>query len=101
MKYRPEFPSVPFTSFEAASEWGAKFVRWYNNEHLHSGINFITPAERHAGEHKETLRMRALVYEAARLRNPERWSGSIRNLDPVETVTLNPNPEVGDAQPAA
>jgi len=101
MKYRPEYSSMPFASIEVASKWVAAFVRWYNDEHLHSGISFVTPAVRHAGEHQEVLRQRELVYRTARKRHPERWSGSIRNLDPVETVTLNPDQEVGSGQTAA
>ena len=93
LKYRPGYPSKPFVSIEAASEWVAAFVGWYNEEHLHSGIRFVTPSDRHAGRHHEILRQRAIVYEAARSRHPNRWRGPIRNLDPIETVTLNPEPE--------
>jgi putative transposase len=92
LKYRPGYPSLPFASIEAASKWVATFMGWYNNEHLHSGIRFVSPADRHSGRHHAVLEGRRTVYEAARRRNPERWSGSIRNLDPIETVILNPEP---------
>jgi transposase InsO family protein len=101
LKYRPEFPSKPFASIESAKEWVAKFADWYNHSHLHSGIRFVAPATRHAGRHREVLRKRGLVIEAARKRNPNRWSGPIRNLDPIDTVRLNPDPEEAQEQPAA
>ena len=101
LKYRPGYPSKPFTSAEAASEWVAGFAGWYNNEHLHSGIRFVTPADRHAERHHEVLEKRRQVYETARTRNPQRWSGDIRNLDPIQTVLLNPEPEAEATRPAA
>ena len=101
LKYRPGYPSKPFTSAEAASEWVDGFAGWYNNEHLHSGIRFVTPADRHAERHHEVLEKRRQVYEAARTRNPQRWSGDIRNLDPIQTVLLNPEPEAEATRPAA
>jgi putative transposase len=92
-KYRPNFPSKPFASIDAAREWVAAFVDWYNNEHQHSGIQFVTPSERHAGSHLNVLANRKTVYELARANRPERWSRSIRCFDPIKTVTLNPKLE--------
>ena len=43
VKYRPDYPSQPFTSNDKACEWVAAFVYWYNHQHRHSGINFVTP----------------------------------------------------------
>jgi putative transposase len=69
----------------------AGFVGWYNEEHCHSGIRFVTPGERHRGEDKVILQQRKAVYEAAKAKHPERWSGDIRNWDRVESVSLNPS----------
>lgn len=96
MKYRPAYPSGPFATLEAARRWVAVFVEWYNTEHLHSAIRFVTPAERHAGRDAQILAQRESVYAAARARNPERWSGSTRNWTPVEEVTLNPETTPGE-----
>lgn len=90
-KYRPEYPSRPFASLAAARAFVHRFVAWYNTEHRHSGIRFVTPAERHAGQDREILAQRREVYEQARARNPERWSGCIRNWTRVDTVVLNPD----------
>ena len=40
-----------------------RFVEWYNNEHRHSGINCVTPSQRHMGLDQEILRKRKEVYE--------------------------------------
>lgn len=90
-KYRPEYPSGPFASLEAARDWVRWFVDWYNHEHLHSGIRFVTPAQRHAGDDVDILAKRRAVYEAARARHPERWSTSTRDWSRVEVVRLNPD----------
>ena len=40
-KYRPDYPSRPFSSKEEACQWVSSFVDWYNNQHRHSGINSL------------------------------------------------------------
>ena len=65
-------------------------MQWYNNEHRHSAIRYVTPNQRHRGEDHGLLKQREAVYEAARQQNPERWSGSTRNWNPVIEVWLNP-----------
>jgi len=91
LKYRPEYPTKPFESVEEAREWVARFVGWYNHEHRHSAIRFVTPASRHAGEEVRILVNRTRVYEEARKRNPRRWSRGIRNWEPIAKVRLNPS----------
>lgn len=90
MKYRPEYPFGAFESIEDARRWVELFVRWYNTEHLHSGLNFVTPDQRHHGEEHEVLRNRRKVYAAARRRRPERWARETRNWEPRGDVVLNP-----------
>jgi transposase InsO family protein len=90
MKYTPAFPSKPFESIDAAREWVYDFVYWYNEKHHHSGIQFVTPAQRHSGMERSILVNREAVYQAAKLRNPERWSRETRNWAPVSEVWLNP-----------
>lgn len=93
MKYRPGYPFKGFTSLEESRIWVDKFVNWYNHEHLHSGINFLSPYQRHFGLDKEIMEKRIKTYEEAKLRNPERWSGEIRDWSLPEYVTLNPMSE--------
>ena len=89
-KYRPEFPARGFASLEQARDWGRDFVRWYNFEHRHSGLRYVTPAQRHALQDKTILAARHQTYLQARLRHPARWSRNTRNWTPVGAVTLNP-----------
>ena len=90
LKYRPAYPRRSFESLMAARQWVGTFVHWYNEEHRHSAINFVTPAQRHAGLDGALLRKRIEVYEAAKATHPERWSGATRNWEPVMIVHLNP-----------
>ncbi|MCF6218241.1 MAG: integrase core domain-containing protein, partial [Gammaproteobacteria bacterium] len=90
LKYTPAFPSKPFESLASARAWVDHFVGWYNESHRHSGIQFITPAQRHNGEELTILAKRKAIYEAAKQRNPERWSRETRNWAAVSEVWLNP-----------
>lgn len=90
LKYRPEYPEKAFFDLNAARSWVTGFANWYNNEHCHSGIKFVTPAQRHSGEDIKILTNRKAVYQKAKLEKPERWSGEIRNWDRVNEVHLNP-----------
>ena len=89
-KYRPEFPVKGFVELDAARKWAARFVDWYNNEHRHSGIKYVTPAQRHAGQDRPLLTARHELYQRARHSNPRRWSRQTRDWTPVAAVTLNP-----------
>lgn len=89
LKYRPWYPNKPFQSIEAAVTWVENFVRWYNTEHLHSGINFVTPEDRHQGRDIFILEKRKRVYEQARSQNPKRWSSAIKRWEMMEVVALN------------
>jgi putative transposase len=90
MKYCPLYPKRPFDSLMAARQWVGTFVQWYNEEHRHSAVRFVTPSQRHAGQDTALLARRVEVYEAARATNPHRWSGATRNWQPVTIVHLNP-----------
>lgn len=89
-KYRPEFPAHGFANLDAARAWATGFVHWYNVEHRHSGIRYVTPAQRHAGEDRAILEARHVLYLQARARNPSRWSRQTRDWSPIDAVTLNP-----------
>ncbi len=71
-KYRPEFPAAGFADLAEARQWAAAFVHWYNHEHRHSGIRYVTPAQRHAGEDRPILAARHALYQQAREANPRR-----------------------------
>ena len=65
-------------------------MHWYNHDHHHSGINYVSPAQRHARQDREILAARDAVYQQARQANPKRWSGKTHDWSPVGAVTLNP-----------
>jgi len=89
-KYRPEYPTDGFASLQAARDWMLAFVRWYNTEHRHSAIRFVTPQQRHDGQEAEILANRQAVYQQAKAAQPQRWSGHTRTWEPVAEVWLNP-----------
>ena len=77
-----------------------ELVHWYNEEHRHSAISFVTPAQRHAQTDEAMLQARAAVYERARQEHPARWSGNTRDWTFIDEVHLNPDkPQTKD--PAA
>jgi putative transposase len=90
VKYRHGFPKKGFADLDSARQWVTQFVRWYNHEHLHSRIQYVTPAQRHLGQDNVILAARDAVYRIARAKKPLRWSGQTRNWTPISAVTLNP-----------
>lgn len=89
-KYRPNYPSKGFADLTDARTWVLSFVRWYNEEHKHSGLNFVSPNQRHNGSADRILEQRRQVYEQAKSLHPERWSRGTRNWTLEEVVWLNP-----------
>ncbi|WP_457553213.1 IS3 family transposase [Desulfobacula sp.] len=88
LKYRPEYPNKPFENICEARVWADRFIHWYNTEHLHSSIHFVTPEDRHNSRDIKILANRHDVYQEAKLKNPERWSGKTRNWNPATEVIL-------------
>jgi transposase InsO family protein len=92
LKYRPEYPSLPFQSLQEAQQWVEGFVNWYNTEQ----------ELRHAGQEAQLLARRKEVYEEAKKKNPSRWTAATRNWSPIAGVSLNPLTRSGeDAQKAS
>ena len=92
-KYRPEFPAKGFADLQQARQWASSFVHWYNHDHKHSGIRYVSPAERHAGQDRDILAARHGVYVQAKAAHPRRWARHTRNWNPIAVVTLNPERE--------
>lgn len=92
LKHTAAYPRLPFASIEMARTWVARFVAWYNGEHRHSGIRYVTPDERHFGREQAVLAARRAVYERARRMHPARWSRDVRDWTPIQAVLLNPEP---------
>jgi len=94
LKYTPSYPSTPFATLDDARKWVYEFVEWYNNEHRHSSIKFVTPRQRHNGEDIAILDSRKETYRQAKRRNPKRWSGEIRDWSHITEVWLNPPKDI-------
>jgi len=101
LKYCPQWPSERFESLSAARKWVSEFACWYNEEHRHSRIRFVTPMQRHQGEDSEILARRDEVYAQAKEKHPSRWSGSARNWTPIGSVALNPEQDEIEEKKAA
>jgi putative transposase len=89
-KYRPSYPASGFADITEARQWVLSFVRWYNDEHRHSGLNFLTPNQRHNGNAETILEQRKQLYEKAKSAHPERWSRQTRDWTLDNEVWLNP-----------
>lgn len=95
VKYHQTFPRwTKFTGISESRIWGEKFVIWYNQEHLHSALKFVTPMQRHNGEDTNIRQKRHEIYQIAKSQNPRRWSKETRNWSLPEIVTLNPNKKI-------
>jgi len=88
-KYRPQYPVKGFENIDSARQWVGRFVDWYNEEHRHSAIRYVTPCQRHKGEDVKILAHRHRVYQKVKQRRQDRWSGSTRNWEPIKAVWLN------------
>ena len=90
-KYHPSLDPGGFATIEAARRWAADFVNWYNHEHRHAKIGFVTPCQKHEGRDHEILEQRRETYRQAKARNPGRWiNGRTRPWNSVNITTLNP-----------
>jgi putative transposase len=72
LKYTVGYPRF-FTSTAHARIWYADFIHWYNNEHQHSGLGYVTPIQRRTGEAELIYSIRAATIQRAREKNPLRW----------------------------
>jgi len=93
IKYMPAYPSKGFSTLVEARQWVQKFEYGYNHHHQHSGIQFLTPNQRHNGQSEKVLANRREVYEEAKSKNPERWSKHTRKWEIEDKVWLNPERE--------
>ena len=71
MKYRPEFPER-FGCYQDAHRFCTEFFPWYNHEHHHSGLGYLTPYEVHYGLAEKRREHRAGVLKQAYEKNPQR-----------------------------
>lgn len=93
-KYRPAFPER-FASQDGAWRFCQTFFHWYNHEHYHSGIGFLTPASVHYGQAPAILEQRNRVLQTAYEAHPERFvKGPPTAPELPPAVWINPPKEV-------
>jgi len=81
LKHTVGYPAF-FTCLEHARTWYADFVAWYNNDHLHASLDYVTPYQRRTGEALDIYRKRNQTILAAKEKNPSRWrTGKVRTYD--------------------
>jgi len=89
LKYRPDFPDR-FGSIEHSRGHCGDFFGWYNREHHHSGLGYLTPHEVHYGLASERIAQRAVVLAEAYARHPERFPHGIpKPAEPPKEVWIN------------
>lgn len=90
LKYRPGFPQR-FGSLEDSRAFCHPFFRWYNTEHRHCGIAFMTPEDIHYGRATQILETRSAVLSAAFEAHPKRFKGKRPTPKPLpKAVWINP-----------
>ena len=93
MKYRPDFPQR-FGCFEDARLHCQTFFPWYNDQHCHSGIGYMTPHSVHYGLAAGMRQTRQATLDAAFLVNPMRFKHKPPKLADMPTaVWINPPPQ--------
>jgi putative transposase len=101
MKYRPDFPDR-FGSHSDGLAFCRPFFSWYNTEHHHSGLAFLTPAQVHYGHAERILRERQAVLTRAYQQHPERFPrGAPRVASLPSAVWINPPATVEQNLPEA
>ena len=90
MKYRVNYPGR-FEDLNEARLWMAAFVHWYNTEHLHSSIGYVTPEQMRSGKAEAIFEQRNRTMRHAQATHPERWgSRPVKNWNVLRKVILNP-----------
>ena len=89
MKYHQSYPLKRFRDLVSVRAWVDGFVEWYNIEHRHSGIKYVTPNQRHYGQADAICEIRQQTYEQAFLLNPQRWTQGPRDWSQPEVVKIN------------
>ena len=90
LKYSPGYPDR-FGSLADARQWSQGFFTWYNQEHHHTSLNLLTPADVHYGRAAEKLAQRQVVLQHAYAAHPERFVNGPPTTPKLATaVWINP-----------
>ncbi len=90
LKYCPQFPGK-FNSIEEARCFCRDFFSYYNSEHYHSGLNFLTPESVHYNFANDVIKKREQVVGKAYSDNPQRFVRGVPTIQQVpDAVWINP-----------
>jgi putative transposase len=92
MKYNVRYPKH-FADLKAAREWLADFVDWYNNQHRHSALAYVTPEQMRNGEYRALYAARNKTMQEAYEKKSYRWSTAPKQWSVDHVVYLNPTSE--------
>ncbi len=98
LKYRPEFPER-FGCAEDARFFCQDFFRWYNTEHYHSGIGYLTPEDVHYGRTEQIIKERQAVLNTAFIKHPERFKGKMPKPMSLPTTVWINKPALPKSEP--
>ena len=92
IKRAPQYPGR-FLDRGESIEYFEKYFYWYNKEHLHSGIDFVTPEQCHNGLRQKIVSERKEKLNQQRIHRKEvnRLTQNVLKND-LEKLTLNINP---------
>jgi putative transposase len=92
-KQHPGFPKK-FGGMVDGLTWAREFFPWYNENHHHSGLAFLTPAQVHYNNYQEVLKTRQAALDGAWARNPERFVRGVPQVKyPPLAAWINPPAE--------
>ena len=72
LKYHRTFPKS-FGCIEDAQTYLRGFFEWYNHQHRHSGIGYVTPESLHTGRAHDIRETRCRILRSAFEKHPERF----------------------------
>jgi len=96
LKYRPDFPEC-FGCIEDARNFCRDFFNWYNKEHKHSGIAWLTPEDVHYGKADEVILKRQILMEAVYKKYPERFVKGVTIIKKPDTKVWINKPQTDDS----
>jgi transposase-like protein len=88
LKYCPQYPQDGFADLGGARYWVEQFITWYNTEHRHSALKFVTPHQRHDGHDHDLLARRHQTYQGPPAANTPS-AGAATHATGNQSATLN------------
>jgi transposase InsO family protein len=88
IKYFRAYPDY-FDAIEEGRTYFKKYFVDYNEEFRHSGIQFLSPSERHYGQEQKILDERNRLIERFFQENGHRYSNSPKYFEPINEVKIN------------